>query len=87
MCACSMDMVAPPHHLHAALEKVGKSHPHTCAHLFVHVSDLWSPPLPSGLSHIYSVIVLNTEQALKQFTTSGPKFKFGAGLEVGHVQG
>ena len=42
--------------------------------------------LPSGLSHIYSVIVLNTEEALKQFTTSGPKFKFGAGLEVGNVQ-
>ena len=49
--------------------------------------DLWSLSLPSGLSHIYSVIVLNTEQALKQFTTSGPKFKFGAGLEVRNVQG
>eukprot|EP00891_Asterochloris_glomerata_P008071 jgi/Astpho2/8071/Aster-03019 len=38
-----------------------------------------------GLSHIYSVIVLNTGEALKQFTTSGPKFKFGAGLEVDYL--
>ena len=42
-------------------------------------------PRCAGLSHIYSVLVLNTEEALKQFTSSGAKFKFGAGLEVDYL--
>ena len=92
MYACSIGVVALPRYIHAALVPssllVLKALV-TCilTQLLVQVFPICDFSLPSGLSHIYSVIVLNTEQALKQFTASGPKFKFGAGLEVGRVLG